>query len=80
MYEQSVKLADVLDIPLTLHFTLNPLLETHRRYDPSRHEGDDEAPEVSLAAVLIVAMKMNYRNGEMKRWDTCRFGGVGLIS
>jgi len=67
VYEQSKSLAGVLDIPLMLHYDLSATLEKGRPHDPVRHEGDNEAPELSLVAIVIVVLKLHYSDGKVKR-------------
>ncbi len=54
------RLARLVSIPLTLHRILVPALKRTKKKDPAFHKYDSAVPEVSLAATVIVVMKMVY--------------------
>lgn len=53
-------IAHVLSLTLTLHHTLAPGLTRVKSSDPESHKFDNAPPEVALAAVVIIVMKMVY--------------------
>jgi RNA polymerase I-specific transcription initiation factor RRN7 len=53
-------IAYVLSLPLTLHYSLAPSLKQEVGGDPENHKYDNVAPEVAIAATVIIVLKMVY--------------------
>ena len=60
LFRISKALAGFLDIPLTLHASLAPRPTQRARRTPGMHKGDNEPPELSLAATVVICLKMVY--------------------
>ena len=67
LYILSKKLARVLSLTLTLHHSLSPALKRIKQRDPEHHKFDNAPVEVSLAAVVIVVLKLAYGLDGRKR-------------
>lgn len=63
LYQQVKILGAVLSVPLSAHPSLAPPLERRRAYDPVRYEGDGDMVELSLIALVILALKLQYGYG-----------------
>lgn len=60
LYMLSKRVAKMLSIPLTLHWSLAPGLSKRRRGDPDRHQSDNAPAEVGLLAAVMIVLKMMY--------------------
>ena len=70
LYMLTKKLASVLSLPLTLHYSLSPKLVRTKPIDPEHHKYDNAPVEVSLAAAVIVVLKLVYGLDGRKRSAT----------
>ena len=59
LFEISKALAAFLDIPLALFPTVAPLMTMSSRIAKT-YKGDGEAPEVMLAATVVICLKLIY--------------------
>ncbi|KAG5648986.1 hypothetical protein DXG03_000335 [Asterophora parasitica] len=60
LYKMTKRLAQILSLPLTLHYTLAAVAGKFGEHDAERHVHDNVAPEVALMATGIVVLKMVY--------------------
>lgn len=60
LYNLTKRLAYILSLPLTLHYSLAPNLKQVDKRDPSSHKYDNVPPEVAFLATCIVVLKMVY--------------------
>jgi len=60
LYNMCKTVAYVLSLPLTLHYSLAPSLKQETEKDPGSHKYDNVAPEVAIAATVIIVLKMVY--------------------
>ena len=60
LYNLTKRLAYILSLPLTLHYSLAPNLKQVNKRDPSSHKYDNVPPEVAFLATCIVVLKMVY--------------------
>ncbi|PPQ94027.1 hypothetical protein CVT25_009875 [Psilocybe cyanescens] len=60
LYRLTKRVASVLSVPLTLHWTLSPGLAKVKAGDGFRHHYDGVPPEVGLLGSLIIVVKMVY--------------------
>ncbi|KAH9482730.1 hypothetical protein JR316_0004830 [Psilocybe cubensis] len=60
LYRLAKRVASVLSVPLTLHWTLAPGLAKLKPSDAFRHHYDGVPPEASLLGALIIVIKMVY--------------------
>lgn len=68
VYEQAKKIAVALSLPMTLHHTLTFPLGKMKSYDSLKYEGDHGPPELLLAAVVIIVLKMYYGYDNIRRY------------
>lgn len=67
LYMLSKRLAKVLSIPLTLHWSLAPGLSKRKQGDSNRHQSDNAPAEVGLIAAVMIVLKMVYGLDGSKR-------------
>ncbi|THG99311.1 hypothetical protein EW026_g3012 [Hermanssonia centrifuga] len=67
LYTLTKQLAHTLSLTLTLHYSLAPKLKKLKTRDPEHHKYDNAPPEVSLAATVIVVLKLVYGLDGRKR-------------
>jgi RNA polymerase I-specific transcription initiation factor RRN7 len=67
LYVLTKKLSRILSVTLTLHRTLSPVLRRIKPFDPEYHKYDNAPVEVSLAAAVIVVLKLIYGLDGKKR-------------
>ncbi|KAJ3555541.1 hypothetical protein NP233_g12182 [Leucocoprinus birnbaumii] len=60
LYALAKRMAYILKLPLTLHYSLAPGLKVVRLRDPEHHKFDNVPPEVALMAALVIVLKMTY--------------------
>ena len=67
LYLLSKKLAKILSLTLTLHYSLSPILKRAKMRDPEHHKYDNAPPEVALIATVLVVLKLVYGLDGKKR-------------
>lgn len=67
LYILSKKLAKIVSLTLTLHYSLSPSLRRAKMRDPEHHKYDNAPPEVSLIAVVLVVLKLVYGLDDKRR-------------
>ncbi|KAI0686432.1 hypothetical protein BC835DRAFT_1288082 [Cytidiella melzeri] len=72
LYMLTKKLAHILSLPLTLHRALSPILRRIKPLDPEYHKYDNAPVEVSLAAAVVVVLKLVYGLDGKNRTPTDR--------
>lgn len=60
LYNLTKRLAYILSLPLTLHYSLAPSLKQVGVRDPDSHKYDNIPPELAFLATCIVVLKMVY--------------------
>jgi RNA polymerase I-specific transcription initiation factor RRN7 len=59
-YMLTKRVANLLELPLTLHHSLAPKLAKLKAQDPESHVYDNAPPEVSLMCAVVIVLKMVY--------------------
>lgn len=67
LYILAKKLAKILSLTLSLHPSLSPTLKRVKQRDPEYHKYDSAPAEVSLAATVVVVLKLVYGLDEKQR-------------